>query len=258
MNLLITIFGGMLATVMLHSLGRRLRLSNFWAAVTAAAIPSVVYLVYASADWPGLDTLTMHMVAYPTVSLLMFQFYSGKGSQPEKLHWVPKVLVAFFVTLTILYGGFVYIAGSGIPPAFAHWLLPDTQGKTIHTGFAGVVAHGEDAAKSIAHHRRMEAILARMGWQVEVVGLDALRPDHANGVVVHLRDRHGADVPGLRVSLALGRPGQPAQETIDLPVAADASYRALAALPGDGAWLATLIIEGKGERVALERVIGGE
>ena len=47
MNLLISIFGGMLLTVLLYAAGRRLRLSNFWAAAERAAVRIASALVMA-------------------------------------------------------------------------------------------------------------------------------------------------------------------------------------------------------------------
>jgi len=258
MNLLITIFGGMLLTVVLYALGRNLRLSNFWSAVAAAGLPCFFYLAYAVVTGPGLDTITMHVIAYPTVAVMLALLYGDKAKAAGAGHWAPRLMVAFFVVITVLYGSFVYVARQGLPPGLAALLLPNAGNGRVHTGFAGVVAHGEDAAKSIAHHRNMENKLDRLGWAVEVVGLDALRPDHANEVRVLVRDRAGALVSGVKVSLALGRPGQPPEETLVLEPKGEAGYLALAGLPGEGAWLAALSLEAQGERVELQRIVGGE
>jgi nitrogen fixation protein FixH len=258
MSLLITIFGGMLLTVLLYALGRGVQWSNFWSAVAAAGVPSFAYMAYAAMVRPGLDVVTMHGVAYPTVAVMLFLLYGDKTARTGRMHWAPMLLVGFFVATTFLFAGFVYVAKQGLPPAWAAWLLPNAENGKIHTGFAGVVAHGEDAAKSIAHHRDMEAKLARLGWRVEIVGLDTLRPAHANEVRVMVRDQQGAGVPGLRVSLALGRPGQKAEQATALEAFGDAGYRGLTALPGEGAWLATIGLEGREERVTLEHIVGGE
>jgi hypothetical protein len=258
MSLLLTIFGGMLLTVLLYALGRGLRLSNFWSAVAAAGVPSFIYLAYALVSRPGLDTITMHVIAYPTVAVMLFLLYGEKNSSAGAGHWAPRLLIGFFAAITVLYGGFVYVAKQGLPPGLAALLLPNAADNRVHTGFAGVVAHGEEAAKSITQHRNMEEKLARLGWRVEVVGLDALRPDHANEVRVLVRDGQGALVPGIRAQLALGRPGQPPQEVILLESAGEAGYRALTALPGEGTWLAAIGLESQGERVELQRVVGGE
>ncbi|MBI5329240.1 MAG: FixH family protein [Betaproteobacteria bacterium] len=258
MNLLITIFGGMLLTALLYGLGRKLRLSNFWAAVTAAALPSFSYVIYAVSHWSGLDVLTMHVIAFPTVAVLLFQLYGDKGGQFQGVHWAPKLMIAFFVLLTIVFGGFVYIAGQGLPPALARMLLPGIEGKNIHTGFSGVVAHGEEAAKGIGHHLRMEHTLSKLGWKLEVSGLDALRTGEVRPVRLNISTTQGEPVRGVNARLGLGRPGQTPQYTHPLKESGTGDYRAQIALAAGGAWLATLILEQGEERIVLERRVGGE
>ncbi len=124
MSLFVSLFGGMLVTALLYGLGRRLRLSNFWSAVSAAGLTSVAYAAQVVATRPGLDVITLHLVAYPTVALLLYQLYGDKVRHARAIHWVPKLLLGFFAVLTVLYGGFIYVAGHGLPPALAGWLLP--------------------------------------------------------------------------------------------------------------------------------------
>jgi nitrogen fixation protein FixH len=258
MNLLISIFGGMLLTVLLYGGARVLKLSNFWAAVAASALPSFAYVAYAVAFWPGLDVVTLHVIAYPTVAVLLFQLYGDKAGQHRGVHWAPKLMIGFFVFITVIFGGFVYIAGQGLPPALASLILPGVANKNIHTGFAGVVAHGADAAKGIGHRLKMDDKLARLGWRLEVEGLDGLRPGRKDAITLLVRGKDGQGVAGVRVRLGLGRPGQPPTETLDLSEQGDGRYRAMASLPDAGAWLATLSLEARGEQIVLERTLGGD
>lgn len=258
MSLFLTIFGGMLLTVVLYAAARVLRLSNFWAAVLACGAPVFAYLAYAITIWPGLDVVTLHVIAYPTVAVLLFQLYGEKAGRQQGVHWAPKLMVAFFVVITVVFGAFVYIAGQGLPPALASLLLPNAKNKNIHTGFAGVVAHGEDAAKGIGHRLQMDDKLTRLGWHLEVVGLDALRPGRRDPVEVRIIEADGTGVDQVDVALALGRPGQKPSERWPLAPAGGGRYRAEAGLPEGGAWLATLTLEARGERVVLDRILGGE
>jgi len=253
MNMFMTIFGGIVLTALLFGLLRTFRLSNFWAAVLSAALPSFAYMIYSVARWPGLDVLTMHVVAYPTVSLLLYQIGGSKDAPYQGIHWAPKLMIGFFVTLTIILGGFVYIAGNGVPPSVAQWLLPNAQGKTIHTGFAGVVAHGEEASKSIAHYRSMDSKLSKLGWNVEVTGLDDLQTGVPGEVRVKLGDARQAGVVEADVSMALGRPGQPADKVIELTARGDGDYIAQVVLPDSGEWLAVLQLVHAGEQIVFER-----
>jgi nitrogen fixation protein FixH len=253
MNMFVSIFGGILLTAILFGLLRSFRLSNFWAAVLAAALPSFAYMIYSVVSWPGLDVLTMHVVAFPTVALLLYQIGGSKDGPYEGIHWAPKLMIGFFVTLTIILGGFVYIAGNGVPPSVAQWLLPNAQGKNIHTGFAGVVAHGEEASKSIAHYRSMDSKLSKLGWNVEVSGLDDLQTGVPGEVRVKLGDASQAGVADADVSMALGRPGKPADKVFELTARGGGDYVAQVLLPDVGEWLAVLKLAYAGEQIVLER-----
>ena len=258
MNLLITIFGGMLLTVLLYAGARGLKLFNFWAAVLASGLPTFAYLVYAVAYWPGLDVVTLHVIAYPTVAILLFQLYGEKAGKQQGVHWAPKIMVAFFVVITVIFGGFVYVAGQGLPPALARLLLPDTGGRNIHTGFAGVVVHGDDAAKGIGHHLGMESKLARLGWRLDVAGLDALRTDRAELVEVQVTDTAGRGVDGVAVKIGLSRPGQATSQHFALADIGGGRHQISMSLPASGAWLATLRLESAKEVLEFQRTLGGD
>jgi len=251
MTLLISIFGGMILTALLYAVGRLGRLSNYWAAVAAGALPSVAYLIYAIGHPVGLDVVTMHVIAYPTVATLLGMLYSPKAKRSGAMHWAPKLLIAFFLLLTMVMAGFVYIAGQGLPPALAQVLLPDAQGKNIHTGFAGVVEHQQDAAKGVGHHQGMVDKLAKLGWQVEVSGLAELRAGSPAPVVVRITDSAGVPVEAVDVSLDLSRPGQPERNKLDLAGSSDGYLGTLTGLEV-GTWVAGLRLAKGEDTVILE------
>jgi len=64
------------------------------------------------------------------------------------MHWIPKIIVGFFLALALLMAGFVSISMSGLPPSIAKWVMPDAGGKKIYTAFSGEVPHDEAAAKT--------------------------------------------------------------------------------------------------------------
>jgi hypothetical protein len=241
MSLFVTIFGGMLFTAILYGLGRLARLSNFWSAVIAAAAPSLGYLGYAAYRFPGLDVVSMHLVAFPTVALMFGLLYGRKADHRENMHWVPKLLVLFFVSLTVLMGAFVYIARQGLPPRLASLLLPNVRGTVIHTGFAGVVEHNQEAANTVANHLEMHGKLETLGWRLEVTGLNELRSGSATPVAVLVNDRETRPVENLDVSLELHRPGQ--RNGIVLPLTGGlGSYHGTLPALGMGHWVAHIIL----------------
>lgn len=251
MSLLISIFGGMLMTAVLYGVGRRYRLSNYWSAVIAAAIPTVAYLVYVIGHPVGLDTVTLHVIAYPTVAVLLGMLGGAKARQERHMHWAPKLLIGFFIVMVSMMAGFVYIAGQGLPPTLAQRLLPNADGKNIHTGFAGVVEHHQDAAKGIGHHLRMEDKLARLGWRVEIAGLSELRAGSPGPISVRILDKAGQSVGGVTVAMTLARPGQLEQASTKLAYGPHGYHATLPGLDA-GIWVATLRLSKGQDKVALE------
>ncbi len=255
MSLLISIFGGMLLTAVLYFVGRRGRLSNYWAAVIAAAIPTLAYLGYVIGHPVGLDTVTMHIIAYPTVAVLLSLPNNAKTKHGGAMHWAPKLLIAFFLFLMVVMAGFVYIAGQGLPPAITQLVLPDAKGKNIHTGFAGVVEHKQDAAKGIGQHLKMEHRLAELGWQVEVQGLANLSAGKPAPVAVKILDTEGKPVESVAVAMEFGRPGQKASLRVGLIGSPNGYQGELTGLES-GAWVAILHLNQGGEKpVALEHAL---
>lgn len=248
MNLLVTLFGGMLATALLYGVGRLGRLSNFWSAVAACALPSFAYLAYAVARWPGLDVVTIHVMAYPTVALLLYLPFGSKTRRAGGMHWAPKLMVGFFVFLSVVFGAFVYIAGQGLPPAVAGLLLPGAEGRTLHTGFAGVVAHRQEAAKGIAHHLNIEERLKRLGWRLEVEGLSTVRAGGTAPLQVLIRDPSGRGVDGVAVSLRMARPGQKADAPLTFEGLGGGAYRAALPPMQRGTWVAYLGLQAQDGR----------
>ncbi len=252
MNLFVTIFGGMLATALLYGLGRFLRLSNFWATVPAAAIPAFAYLTYAIKARPELDEVTMNVVAYVTVASLLYQLYGAKADHASSMHWAPKLMVGFFVAITLFFGGFVYVATQGLPPALAKVFLPDTHGHIVHTGFAGIVDHWDEAASGIPHQLVNRNKLMKLGWRLEVVGLNDMRPGRSSPVAITVRDKANTGVDGMDITLRMGRPGQVPGSTVVLSGSGAGGYHGTLPSLQAGNWVAYIDLRKAGKEIALE------
>lgn len=252
MNLLVTLFGGMLATALVYGGLRLLRVGNFWAAVAATGVASLAYIAYAALAWPGLDMVSIHLVAYPTVAVVLALLYDTRKGQ--RLHWAPKLIVGLFLTVSVLFGGLAYISSHGLPPSVAAWFLPNAQGKNVHTGFAGVVAHDQEAAKGIGQHLKAEHALAELGWSVEVRGLDGLTT-RGGEVQVKLHDRANQGVDPNRLGLAFGRPGQKATAKFEMTRQGQGVYSTHVQGLEAGAWVGYLSIGAGAETISLERTL---
>lgn len=256
MNLLVSIFGGMILTAVLYGVGRAGRLSNFWAAVIAAALPSVLYTLYAVKNWAGLDVFTMHIVAYPTVSVLLGQLYGAKADHSKSLHWAPKVMILFFTALSFVLGSLVYISSNGLPPRIAAMVLPNIEGKVVHTGFAGVVEHDMGAAKEIGHRLKMVHRLETLGWSLQVDGIGSLKADHTHPITLKISDKNGNGVDGVVAEIVLARPGAVTGQ-IRLPMSGSGSgnYQSLAPALEQGTWVVTVVMRHAGKDISLDHTV---
>ncbi len=255
MNLFTSLFGGMLLTGVLYAFARHLRLSNLWAATLAAGLPSLLYVALVLGDLPGLDRITMHLVAYPTVAIMLAQLYGAKADHARSMHWVPKLMIVFFLFISVVFGGMVYIAAHGLPPTVAAWVLPRADQGNVHTGFAGVVEHRTEAAKGVRHHLKIEDRLARLGWRVTIDGLAEPLAGLPVHVSVSLRNQLDEPIDDVAVRIALGRPGKDAD--IPLPLSEIDAGRYQGSLPGleAGVWVAHLELRGRGEQIGMEHTI---
>ena len=117
------------------------------------------------------------------------------------MHWAPKILVAFFVSLVFFNAGLLYVSMHGLPENIFGWILPNPEHQKVHTAFPGAVPHD--------HNNLYEPHLQRvqqqrdLGWNVVLLNIDAIHQDAATSVTVHLKDKEGAPLIGAKAITAL-------------------------------------------------------
>jgi nitrogen fixation protein FixH len=239
MTTITTLFGGLVAVLVLYGVGGLFRaLSPALRALLAGLIPLLGYFVLIIGRWPGLDVAAIHISVFLAAALVLFAWTQFRLRSGGRMHWAPKLLTAFFVGLVFLNATLLYIATKGLPAPIASWWLGG-EGKAVYSGFSGVVAHDQGAAKAVSSELSESHRESQIGWQVELNGLDSealTRP-----MEVRVRDRTGLPVARVDGELRLSRPGA-TTAAVTLPLrAADAGvYIGTLVLPGSGRWLAEL------------------
>lgn len=235
MSTLVTLFGGLGAVMLLYALGGLIRnLPPLLRATLAGVIPLLVYFFLILGSWPGLDVVAMHISVFLATALVMHALsqFSKRG---KRMHWVPKLLIAFFSGLVVFNAGLLYVANSGLPEPLGRWWLGG-DGK-VYSGFSGVVAHDRGAAKAVSSELSESHRESEVGWRVET---DA-QLDQSAGVlhlVMRVRDRTGLPVRGLQGDAYLIRPGASTPATkLALAASEVGVYQASLALPASGRWL---------------------
>jgi len=237
-NTVITLFGGLAAVLVLYAIGGLVRsLPPILRAVLAGGIPLITYFALIIGRWPGLDVVAIHISVFFATALVLFvlTLFRRRGG---RMHWAPKLLMLFFLGLTLLMAGFLYIANKGLPEPIGRWWLGSNRGP-VYSGFSGVVPHDQQAATAISSELSKAHREAELGWDIDVSGLEGNEP--ARTIRVRIRNHTGLPVDRVEAELRLQRPGA-VQAAFTLPlVELDAGvYGGELRLPDSGRWLVEL------------------
>lgn len=239
MNTMTSLSLGLAGVFVLYAAGGAIRgLPPILRAALAGLIPLLAYFVLIVGRWPGLDVVAMHISVFLAAGLVLFAMTQFRRRSAGRMHWVPRLLTAFFLGLVVLNGTLLYIATKGLPEPLAVWWL-GSDGTAVHSGFSGVVEHGQGAAKAVSSELSQAHRTSKLGWQVEMTGLDS---DAARRAIrVRVKDRTGLPVDRIEGELRLRRPGA-AEVALILPLPAlDAGvYGGMLDLPANGRWLVEL------------------
>jgi nitrogen fixation protein FixH len=242
MNTMTTLSGGLAAVFSLYVLGGAIRnLPPMLRALLAGLLPLLAYFVLIVGRWPGLDVVAIHISVFLAAGLVLYAVTQLRSRSVGRMHWAPKLLIAFFMGLVVINGTLLYIATKGLPDPIARWWL-GSDGTAVYSGFSGVVAHGQGAAKAISSELSEAHRESELGWQVEVVGLDG--SDAERVIQVRVKDRTGLPVDRIEAELRLLRPGATTAEmALPLGTLDSGVYGGVLNLPASGRWVAELRLQ---------------
>jgi nitrogen fixation protein FixH len=241
----VTLFGGAALIALLYFGLRLAGISNYWRGVISGALPTLGIMFYSLSHWPGADVVALHLALYVATAIVLTLTGDRKIGQPRQpLHWIPKIIIGFFLTLALMMAAFVSISISGLPPSIAQWFMPNAGDKPIYTAFSGEVPHDETAAKMIASHMKKSVLQRQLGWQIEVAGLDRFEPGQAGEVTVSASDSAKQPIEGAAVTLTIKRPADGADtgKPFNLSAFAPGRYRAQITMDRPGQWVAVLLV----------------
>lgn len=250
-----TLFGGLAVVGAVYYLLRAFRVSNYWAAVIAAGLPIAAYIVYTAGRWPGGDQLAMHLAAYIAAATGLALIGTRSTGATRRLHWAPRALIAFFVVLFFINAALMSIASHGLPPSIARFFLPGERAGATHTAFPGVVAHSQNAAKTVSAELKQRERLAALGWRLRLDGFNGWQAGRAQQL--RLTIESATALPSdLAATLELRQSGQPRSVTSARFIALGGGHFAANVMaPAAGSWNAAIEINGGGERLRFEHAL---
>lgn len=246
-----TLFGGALVIIVLYYLLRAFGVSNYWRGVISGIVPAIGYMAYATVRWPGGDVMSMHVAVYLATATVLTLIGARKTGEAKQLHWAPRLIMVFFLGLFVVDGILLLVSGQGVPPSVAKWLLPPAKKNTqvAHTAFSGVVPHGEEAAKTINQFMASTEKQNRLGWEVNITGLERLMLGGQASIALSAREADGRPLRGATVALAMLRPGLAQPEQMVSLVETDAGvYRGQLSLTLPGLWVAAIRLQRANDR----------
>ncbi|MDR2880905.1 MAG: FixH family protein [Azoarcus sp.] len=241
MSMTETLFGGMIAVVLIFLIARQFRLSSYWSATLAGLLPFGAYLAFVFNDSLGGDVLAIHFVVFIMTAAVMAVFSIASGKK-EKMHWAPKLIIGFFVVLAISMAWFLSIAMYGLPDWMAKAILPGITTETVHTGFPGSIPHDEN--KLYADHQAHVEAQRQLNWQVDLQGLEGIAAGATRTLTLTLKDAQGQPIVADRVMLGFMRMANVKDDhALQLQAAEPGVYKTEVRLEDKGKWLVELHIE---------------
>ncbi len=236
-----TLFGGLIAVVALFFVARRLGLSYYWSSILAGALPFLGYLGFAMQQGFGGDVLAIHFVVFMATAAVLGVF-GNMQRKKEPMHWAPKLIIAFFVLLTLLMAGFLSIATNGLPDSIARLMLPNAGNQRTHTVFPGAVPHDRNQLYE-PHLQRLEQ-QRNLGWSINAQGLDGIGENKPAAISISVKDKQGLPVEHAKVTLDLWRMANSKDDLkLELAERAPGEYAAQISLADAGNWIAEIYIE---------------
>lgn len=240
--MIITLFGGAIVIALIYFGLKWFGVSNYWRGVISGVIPTVAMLAYGLNRWPGGDVMTIHLAVYVATATVLTLGGGAAKSNGSRLHWIPGVIIGFFVTLAVLMALFLSIAVRGLPPDLAKLVMPGKQTR-IHTAFSGEVPHDAEAAKTISAYMKKSEQMRLLGWKVEVAGLDGLWMGKPKTVHITVLDKSEKPVEDANVTLILKRPATTQDDlTLNIGSVGGGKYQGTTKFDTPGQWVAILEI----------------
>lgn len=236
--------------------------SGKMAALLTILITQAVYIPLSVLYWDGLDVYAIHFAFFTMTAYGLGIITSTRDAQAQKegaakkrwFHWVPAIIVTFFLVLAVVDSIIITLANKGASAEFVRSFLPTPHGKEVGkevtSAFSGAVAN--DFQKNIAQYNRYVDELrqqAALGWRIMDGWVDA--PVAGKPALFRLRviDDEGMPVTGAQVSVQFMFTADKSHDTeVVLPEVGPGSYGEPVTLPQSGLW-ALLINVNRGKDV---------
>ena len=254
--------GSLLAFFLFFVFFKLIRLGGKMSALATAACMLLAYVPLAVIYWAGIDVFAIHFAFY-----MMIPYGLGiitgvheerrvsEGELKKGVHWIPALIIVFFLSIAVVDSFIIYSATSGLNHALAKVLLPkaksDEISGNISSQFTGAVSNNnQDEEKQFDEYVDKLNIQRKRGWKI--TGKWVNPPPMVNQPAIFTftaKDKDGVAIKGATVTTDFRRASDMKKDTlVTFTEAANGIYSASITLPLAGCWdMKVLVKKGNDE-----------
>lgn len=180
-NLLLTLgMGSIIAFIVFFVFYKLLYWQGKMAALATAALMLLLYVPLAVIDWPGLDEFAIHFAFFMMIPYGLGIISSvhderkqreGKKELDKGLHWIPALIIVFFILLAVVDSVIILFATKGVGGSMGDFVLPKSlsgdSGPGRQSRFTGTVSYDfQDEEKQFDHYVKSLQKQRQLGWKV--------------------------------------------------------------------------------------------
>lgn len=181
-NLLVTLgTGSIIAFILFFLFYKVLHWRGKMAALVTAALMLLLYVPLAVTHWPGLDEFAIHfaffmMIPYGLGIITGVQQErmqrEGKKELEKGLHWIPGLIIVFFILLAVVDSVIILFATKGVDGAMGDFVLPESisgdSGEGRQSRFTGNVSYDlQNKEKQFDDYVQILNKQRQLGWKIK-------------------------------------------------------------------------------------------
>jgi len=181
-NLLLTLgTGSIIAFILFFVFYKLLHWQGTMASLATAALMLLLYVPLAVTHWPGLDEFAIQFAFFMMVpyglGIITGVHHErmqreGKESLEEGLHWIPGLIIVFFILLAVVDSVIILFATKGVEGAIGDIVLPKSisgdSGEGRQSRFTGNVSYDfQNKEKQFDGYVKTLQKQRELGWKVK-------------------------------------------------------------------------------------------
>lgn len=195
-----------------------LKKSGKMAALLTILITQAIYIPLSVLYWDGLDVYAIHFAFFSMTAYGLGIITGNREARAQReglskvgwFHWVPAVIVGFFLVLAAVDSTIITLANKGASADFVRQFLPEPQrqsAKEVTSAFPGTVSNDFQKKYDLynSHLSQLQTQRER-GWKITNGWLETPYAGKSGMFRIHVADKQGQAIAGGKVQISFLRP----------------------------------------------------